>query len=289
MRSFTVLANPISGNGTARQRAAALAAELRDAGAPVTVTLTESAEHATRSARAAVDQGRVVVSAGGDGLARDIADAVAPAGAVMGILAAGRGNDLARRLGVPADPAALAALLLTGQARPIDVLECQGVIIPGNLYAGIDSVANAMINANRWAPAALLYRLAPVIAMLRWRAAEYRLVIDGKAHLARGHTVVVGNSGGYGHGLDIVPSAIADDGAFDVMIAADLPRWKIATLIKEAETGAHVRRPEVTVQRAREIVIEASRPLPVCADGDYLADLPVTVRLLPAALNLIRP
>ncbi|MGH3750247.1 MAG: hypothetical protein ACRDT8_22930 [Micromonosporaceae bacterium] len=37
------------------------------------------------------------------------------------------------------------------------------------------------------------------------------------------------------------------------------------------------------------MVIEASRPLPVCADGDYLADLPVTVRLLPAALNLIRP
>jgi diacylglycerol kinase family enzyme len=231
----------------------------------------------------------VVIAAGGDGLARDVADAVLPSDGLMGILPAGRGNDLARKVGIPTEPTALAKLLLDGEPRRVDVLECGGRIIPGNLYVGIDSTANAMINARRWVPAPLLYRLAPVMTMLRWHPVDFSLTLDGVPRSVRGHTVVVGNSGTYGHGLDIVPSAVVDDGVFDVMVAADMPRWKIATVIREATGGRHVRRPEITILTAREITIEAARPVPVCADGDYLGELPVTVRLLPAALNLLRP
>lgn len=290
MRSFLVLVNPISSGGTAPARTQPIAQLLRESGATVRVVPTEGPQHATDAAREAAKAGEVVIAAGGDGLARDVADGVAGAeGGVMAILPAGRGNDLARKLGVPSEAAALARLFLEGEARPIDVLECDGAIIPGNLYAGLDSVANAMINASRWMPAKLLYRLAPIRAIATWRPADYRLTLDGEPVAQRGHTVVVANSGTYGHGLDIVPSAVVDDGIFDVLIAGDMPRWKIASLMREAGQGAHVRHPEMTVRTAREIVIEADRPLPVCADGDYLCDLPVTVRLRPGALNVLRP
>lgn len=289
MRSFTILVNPISGDGRAPQRVRPVAELLRRAGATVREVITQSASHATQAARGAVRAGDIVVAAGGDGLARDVADAVVPAGGIMGILPAGRGNDLARKVGIPAQPAALARLLLDGVPRTVDVLECAGRIIPGNLYAGIDSTANAMINASRWVPAGLLYRVAPVLTMVRWRPVDFRLAIDGEAWSVRAHTVVVGNSGAYGHGLDIVPSAVVDDGVFDVMVAGDMPRWKIATVIREATEGRHVRRPEISIRTAQEITIDAARAVPVCGDGDYLGELPVTVRLLPAALNLLRP
>ncbi|HEX2418205.1 MAG TPA: diacylglycerol kinase family protein [Micromonosporaceae bacterium] len=289
MRSFTVLVNPISGDGRAPQRARPVAALLRSAGATVREVVTQSANHATQAARAAARAGDVVVAAGGDGLARDVADAVAPTDGVMGILPAGRGNDFARKVGIPTEPTALANLLLHGESRKVDVLECGGRIIPGNLYVGIDSTANAMINARRWVPAPLLYRLAPILTMLRWHPVDFRLTIDGVPRSVRAHTVVVGNSGTYGHGLDIVPSALVDDGMFDVLVADDMPRWKIAAVIREATEGRHVHRPEISVLTAREITIEAARRVPVCADGDYLGELPVTVRLLPAALNMLRP
>ena len=87
-----------------------------------------------------------MVAVGGDGLVRDVAEGVVAAGpaSVMAIVPAGRGNDLARALGCPTGAGALAEVLLHGQARALDVIDLDGTIVPGNVYCGIDSVANAM-------------------------------------------------------------------------------------------------------------------------------------------------
>jgi diacylglycerol kinase family enzyme len=100
---------------------------------------------------------------------------------------------------------------------------------------------------------------------------------------------VIGNSGGYGHGLNIVPSARIDDGLLDVLIVRDGPRRAVASFMREAQRGTHVHRPEVSVQQAREVTIDADRPVPVCGDGEELAALPATMRVRPSALRLIRP
>jgi diacylglycerol kinase (ATP) len=48
-----------------------------------------------------------------------------------------------------------------------------------------------------------------------------------------------------------------------------------------------VQRPEVQLSRAVQVTLSADRPVPVCADGDQIGMLPVTVTLRPAALKLI--
>ena len=53
--------------------------------------------------------------------------------------------------------------------------------------------------------------------------------------------------------------------------------------------GTHVQNDEVTVLRATEVEISADRPFAVYADGDHLADLPASIRVLPRALNVIAP
>ena len=53
--------------------------------------------------------------------------------------------------------------------------------------------------------------------------------------------------------------------------------------------GKHVDNAEVSVSRAAEVRIEADRPFAVYADGDQIADLPATVRVLPRALRVIVP
>ena len=45
----------------------------------------------------------------------------------------------------------------------------------------------------------------------------------------------------------------------------------------------------MTCARGAEVRIEADRPFAVYADGDHLADLPATVRVLPRALRVIVP
>ena len=47
--------------------------------------------------------------------------------------------------------------------------------------------------------------------------------------------------------------------------------------------------PEVTVFRAREVTISADRQFTLYADGDPIAELPVRIRALPAAVRVIVP
>jgi diacylglycerol kinase (ATP) len=149
---------------------------------------------------AATADGDVVVAVGGDGLVRDVAGAAVASGGTLGIVPAGRGNDLARALRLPSTVDGLATLLLEGPAKAIDVLDINGTIVPGNVYAGIDSVANRIINNSRWVPSMLLYSLAPIRAIATWKAATYTVRTDGVTTTVKAHMVVLANSGAYGHG-----------------------------------------------------------------------------------------
>ncbi|EQD85626.1 diacylglycerol/lipid kinase family protein [Saccharopolyspora erythraea] len=289
MRAYTALINPISGGGRAAERCEPIARLLREAGAAVTVCPTRSREHAVALASSAARRGEIVVAVGGDGLVRDAACGVVAGNGTLGIVPAGRGNDLARTLGLPDGDRELARLLLDATARAIDVLEVGGVVVPGNVYAGIDSMATAVINRNRWLPGALLYRLAPIRAVLTWRPATYTITADGRTRELRGQTVVVANSGSYGHGLRIVPTARLDDGMLDVLVVREGRLHRIASFLRAAKTGAHLDLPEVEVSTAREVALAADRPIPLCADGDEIGTLPATIRVLPASLRVLAP
>jgi len=291
-RSFTALVNPVAGGGAA----ATLWIEVADAlghGVDVDVVDTRDAAHAVEAARAAAEAGRVVVAVGGDGLVRDAATGVVPAGGVLAIVPAGRGNDFAHRIGLPDDPAALAAVLRDGAERRFDVIDAGGVMVPGNVYAGLDSLSSVIINRNRRLPPKLIYRLAPYLALARWRVPEFRITVDGGETLVRrGHIVVIANSGRYGHGLQIVPSAEPDDGRLDVLVLSAVSRLRLGAFMRDAQVGKHAGWDAATVLTGRSVTVAADRAVPVCADGDELAELgdgPVGAELRPAALRLLVP
>ena len=289
MTTFTALINPISGGGHARQIWAPIAERLRARGVTPAVEVTQSQQHAVETARAATDRGDVVIAVGGDGLVRDVACGVVPAGGTMAIVPAGRGNDLARKLGLPHDADTLASTISDGSIRVYDVIEAAGQVVLGNVYVGIDSVSNKAINDNRWLPGLLVYRLAPVGTILSWHAPTFTVECDGESTTLAAHSVVVANSGTYGHGLKIVPSAELDDGLLDVMTVADGPRRKVVTFMSQAKDGSHVNSETVTVRRASRVTISADRPVPVFADGDYLAEMPISIDVRAGALKLLMP
>jgi diacylglycerol kinase family enzyme len=86
------------------------------------------------------------------------------------------------------------------------------------------------------------------------------------------------------------PGAELDDGLLDIVTLADMPKRRfLFTMMPKVFKGAHVDEPEVTVVQAREVTISADRTFAVYADGDPIAELPVTIRALPAAVNVIVP
>src|SRR5699024_6973717 len=165
---YTALVNPVAGRGSAARVWRGVHRLLREAGVPVCVATTRSQEHAIELAASAAQRSQVVIAVGGDGLVRHRASGVVRYGGRVAIVPAGRGNDLARTLGIPQRPMDQARMLLAGRTRSLDLLRVSDLWTPGNVYAGIDARANQVINAHRWLPAPLLYRVAPIRAILGW-------------------------------------------------------------------------------------------------------------------------
>ncbi|WP_329190063.1 diacylglycerol kinase family protein [Actinacidiphila glaucinigra] len=292
MRQFTAVVNPTAGGSTGAAALLPLARLLREAGAELETAYSDSLRHAQDLARRAGERGHVVLAVGGDGIVGGIGGALSGTGAVLGLVPAGRGNDFARALGLPTGPAELARILLRSEPRAVDTIEVESAVhdravVLGSVYAGVDAVANHHANTARLLRGPASYYAGGLRAVAGWRAAAYRVTVDGVVHERRGYTVVAANSGYYGSGRAIAPGARVDDGLLDVVMIHDAPRRLFFALMNELKTGAHTARPQVEIVRGKEIRIEADRAVPYGADGEVEAALPVTARIRPGALRVL--
>jgi diacylglycerol kinase family enzyme len=87
----------------------------------------------------------------------------------------------------------------------------------------------------------------------------------------------------------MAPSASLHDGMLDVVIVGSTPKLRFLRLLPTVFKGEHVRQPNVEVVRCRSVRIASSRPFTLYADGDPVAELPVTVSALPQAIRAIVP
>jgi YegS/Rv2252/BmrU family lipid kinase len=254
------------------------------------VVRTESLEHGVSEARRAVDSGEVPVVMSGDGLIGQIGGALAETEASMGIIPGGRGNDLARVLGIPTDPAGAVGVLATGNIKAIDVGEANGRRFLCVASCGFDSDANRIANEARLVRGNLVYAYAALRALIAWRPARFTVTLDGADPIEYdGYSVAVGNSRAFGGGMFVAPHAELDDGMLDVITVSDVSKLRYLRGLPRAFKGTHLENDEVTELRAGTVEIRASRDFAVYADGEHVTDLPASIRLLPRALRVIAP
>ena len=284
-----LLVNPHSAGGRTIKLLPEIERELERRGVPYRVVRTESLDHGVAEARAAAGDDEIPVVMSGDGLIGQIGGALAGTNTPLGILPGGRGNDLARVLGIPTEPAGSVAALAEGNVRAIDVGEVNGKRFLCIASCGFDSDANRIANEAKLVRGNLVYAYAAIRALAAWKPATFALELDGAKVENVGYTVAVANSKAYGGGMFIAPEADLSDGRFDVVLVGD--RGKISCLINLPKVfkGTHVENEEVRVMRAAEVTIRADRPFAVYADGEHLTDLPATLHVLPRALRVIAP
>ena len=289
MRRLALIVNPSAAGGRTSRHLGAVRAALRSQGIEHRVDWTRSLNHARELARTAAAAGEVPVSFGGDGLAGAVADAIKHSDAVMGVLPGGRGNDLVRALGIPLDPEEACRVLATAPPRELDLGQVGDRTFVGIASCGFDSIANRIANETKLVRGNLVYAYGALRALADWAPATFTLTVDGERMSHTGFTVAAANSKAYGGGMLLAPGASLEDGLLDVVMISDMPKLRFLRLLPTVFHGSHVRQPEVRVMRAREVEIAASRPFRMYADGDALADLPVSVRALPRAVRVLVP
>jgi YegS/Rv2252/BmrU family lipid kinase len=295
-----LIVNPAAGGGKAGRVAPAVARALQGYGLEVRRVDTRDLDHARVLASEAASGGETVVALSGDGMIGAVADTLrAVPGAVLGVLPGGRGNDLARVLGIAEDPVAACATIARGVPRAIDL----GVVIDGRsgeggrafvgiTSAGFDSDANRIANAAPSWLGGLVYSYAALRALVSWRPARFEIELDppGERHGFTVYSVGAANSKAYGGGMRAAPDAMLDDGLLELVVLESVSKLTfVTTILPRVFKGTHVRLPSVHVFRAAEVEISADRPFTMYADGDPIGELPVRVRAVRGAVSVLVP
>jgi diacylglycerol kinase (ATP) len=339
-RPLCLVINPSARNGRVVAELPAIARALAAGGAAFRLCESTSLEHAKALATRAAAGGEIVVAVGGDGLVGALAGALARAGneagagteaeagtkagagagteagaragRVLGLIPAGRGNDTARMLGIPADPVRAARNLLEGRARPVDLIGVRAAdgaeqIVAGSVYMGVPSEGGEIANASRLTRGPTGYLLAGVRALLAWQPATFTVRVDGRAAAGTaatgedagglpGFCVVVANSAFLAAGRKAVPAADVTDGLLDVLMVRQAHKATFARVMLRAGKGTHVTMRQVITDRGATVTLSASRAMAAAADGETLpcasplgAGCALHIRALPAAIRVISP
>jgi YegS/Rv2252/BmrU family lipid kinase len=286
---LTLLVNPASAGGRTLRLLPRVEAVLDARRAVFRVERTRSLEHGVELALRATELGEVPVVVSGDGLIGAVGGAMAGSETPLGLIPGGRGNDLARALGIPDEPEAAVDVVLGGQSRSIDVGEANGKRFLGIASVGFDSECNRLANETHFLRGNLVYAYSMPRTLIGWKPARFTIAVGDERKRLTGYFVAVANNSVYGGGMYIAPEAKIDDGEFDVVSIGESGKLRFLWGLRDVLKGTHVDKDEVGVFRTPRLELDASRPFPVYADGDYLTDLPVSLRVLPRCLSILVP
>jgi diacylglycerol kinase family enzyme len=280
MQRLLVAVNGAAGTADGASVEAAVR-ELRR-GADVTVAATADEAELVRVAADLGDRRLVVI--GGDGSVHAAAVALDRAGRLdraepVGLIACGTGNDLAQALGLPLDPVEGAAVVLSGRARPLDLLrDDAGGVVVNAVHAGVGARASAEALRFKSRLGTAAFPLGAVIAGMTTAGDALRVEIDGQvaAHESGGWTadgsagvLMLGICNGptIAGGTPLAPGALLDDGMADVVVCTATGPVARAAFAAALLGGSHAERPDVLVTRARRVAFTGP-PVDLSADGD---------------------
>jgi len=288
-RRVLVVANPAAGLRRGRNAGEAAASGARRAGATVELHRTTQPGDAAEAARAAAREGiDLVLAAGGDGTAHEVAQGLAGTATALGVAPAGTMNLLARVLSIPLDPGLAAEALVRGSERI--------VMRPGRADGRLFLVT-AGAGFDAWVLRALLREVQVKIGFADYVRGALRglasfrfdtLEVDTDAGRFQGHTIVVGRAPLYGGFLRPTPDVGVDEGPLE-LCALQGGRLRLAATIPYLWSGAHAGQPGVSVLRVvRARITGETTDVPYQLDGELAGVLPVTIDLADARLVLAR-
>lgn len=283
--------------GTADQEAveAALAVLRAPAGADVEVRATSSPDELA-DVLAEAGERRVVV-AGGDGSIHAVVQALHTrgdlAGRTLGLIPLGTGNDFARTLGLPLDPAEAAAVVVAGTTRPTDlVVDEDEAVTVNSVHLGAGAEAGK--RGARWKErlGKVGYPIGAVQTALNPPSLRLRVEVDDTVVVDVDRPVLmvaVGNGASVGGGTELTPEADPHDGLVDVLVATPVSPLARLGYVLRLPFGRHAEHSDAAIVRGRTVRVSGAA-FDCNSDGEI--DGPVrsrTWRVLPAAYSMVVP
>ena len=287
-----IIGNPNSGSAGDEGYLEGFAGVLRAGGLEVEVLNTERPDHATELAAAAGD--RLVVAAGGDGTVNEVVNGLSK-DATLGILPLGTANVLARELGLPLEPGEACERILAGSAFRMDV----GVATDGRgterrfaCMAGIGFDADVVREVTPRLKRYLRSLAFPLVALkvyLRGDRPDLQVVDGDTTYVAQ--FAVVANGRYYGGEFEMAEGVSLGSGELEVVLIEKVGLLVrpdvLARILAKSPLDRAMKSFTSRGVRAHSPAARGA-PVPVQIDGEVWGSLPMSFRIQPAALEVIR-
>lgn len=296
-----IFINPRAAGGQAVRLWHGIESEFSKAFGTFEAIVTESPEDVvTHLHRALPDGVERVISVGGDGTNHALINVLVEAREkhpqtqiVYGNLPIGTGNDWARAIGVPRSLPEAVQWLANARPQLTDV----GMVIHDTKQeyflniasAGIGGEVSKRVNAvasrKPWT-----FLASTVLTLLTYQPREMKVLVNGqKWYEGSAYIAAVANGNMFGHGMNIAPNAVLDDGGLDVVLVEGMARIEALFALRTVYSGDHLKRSDVHSARANEIVIEStSDSLDFEMDGESAKGARLSFTVLPQCLWVLR-
>ena len=279
----SLLVNPAAGGGRAGSVLERIIVHLHDLGVDPEVLTPTSFEGSLEAIQqiGSTSTDRLLL-VGGDGLIHLAAGALAGGSTVLGVIAAGTGNDTARALGLLDKSLEQRVDRAMGDPIAIDLAMGSDQPVVTSAVCGFPVTVNERANGFKFPTGPNKYTFATLLELPRMTPLDYQITLDGESFEATAAAVVVANTAYFGGGMRICPDADPTDGLLDVCVIGNVGRLDLLRSLQQVRTGRHVDHPKVTMFKARAVSINGVGS--ARADGEPLTGLPITLRAVQRAL-----
>jgi diacylglycerol kinase (ATP) len=289
-----VIANPASRRGKRLAERARRALASRSIAGEI--IYTERPGHAAELAREHGHRYDAVFALGGDGTVMEVAGALSGTDVLVGVLAGGTGNLLARALGIPLRvDHAVSALAAGGELR-VDL----GRFDSGRHFAiaaGVGIDAAMVAETPGWMKrrlGVLAYAIIGTRAALRAVSKQQffsaRMTVDGAVFERRAAAVMIANFGAVlGNRITLGPEIRTDDGLLDGCIFSPSSLRDALRIMWRLLRSDFRSDPCMLYCRGKDVRVETTPALPWQADGELMGTTPFHVVVEPLAVRLLVP
>jgi diacylglycerol kinase (ATP) len=302
MTKTIVLLNPHAAGGKAAAVAEPMRMWLKKNSPQIALEMPDSVVNARLLVDALPQASRVVV-VGGDGTLNQLLPSLLKGHHIAAFVPFGSGNDTARALGLYGLSWEKAlAHGLNGVATNVDIGLAEfevdesghpkvcSVPFISSLTTGFDSsVGLRAINGPKWLRGLPRYLLATVRELVNFRTWRMDVSVDGEhVHSGRALFASTLNTRTFGAGMPAVPHARIDDGRLNVLLAGDVSLLQTLLLLPRLLVGKHLSHPKVRTQPFKTLQIQAFKPVPIAADGEYVGlSQQITIRIQAGRLAVV--
>ncbi|MGI6367508.1 MAG: diacylglycerol/lipid kinase family protein [Anaerolineae bacterium] len=296
-----IILNPNAGRGYGRSVRPEIERNLTQLGVSFELVETTHVGHGISLASEAVRDGfEIIVAVGGDGTTNEVVNGLMlasperPAG-TLACIPAGSGNDFAVMNGMATNLDIACRAIAAGNTQVIDVGR---VSLDGQPPRYFDNAVGTGFDAlvvmetrkmNRLRGMAMYIPAVLKTIFLTMRTPTVQVTIDGNTEQVRPLMVVALNGPREGSTFHLTPDALYDDGLLDVLVADEVSKLEMLTLLPRFMNGTHLSHRAVRTLRAQRITLRSEDPLFVHVDGEILNEHSheVEVEILPHALRMI--